>query len=114
MVYLRMCRPFQSHKMSPTASPYWTHDICCAEGRDTECSSETKSSVGITQEVCGQEDKRRQAGEAVMKVGALADEKRAYYHELLEMRRTEHQQKLEVLELKHSYYTAKLQKLKEE
>jgi len=53
-------------------------------------------------------------GEAVMKVGALADEKRAYYRELLEMRRTEHQQKLEVLELKHSYYTAKLQKLKEE
>jgi len=49
-----------------------------------------------------------------MKVGALADEKRAYYRELLEMRRTEHQQKLEVLELKHSYYTAKLQKLKEE
>jgi len=35
-----------------------------------------------------------------MKVGALADEKRAYYRELLDMRRTEHQHKLEVLELK--------------
>ena len=52
--------------------------------------------------------------EAAAKLAALVDNKRVYYSELLEMRRAEHQGKLEVLDVKQQYYASKLQKLKEE